>query len=84
MRKVSKSLTTVSQLTKKSGNRYSFNTTILIFSMSQKFTLGEENEITTADGRKVKNTFTIEDNKLIEVQRGDKTLQLFGNFSITN
>ena len=34
----------------------------------QKFIPGKEVEQTTVDGRKVKNTFTIEGNKLIEKQ----------------
>lgn len=80
MRKISKSLSTVYQLVKKSENCYDMNTKILLFSISTKFTLGEETNITTADGRKVKNTFTIEDNKLIELQKGDKTMTVLREF----
>lgn len=80
MRKISRSLTTVLQLVKKGENRYSLNTSILIFSISQKFVIGEETDITTADGRKVKDSFTIEDNKLIEVQKGEKTLLVVREF----
>lgn len=81
MRKISKSLSTVYQLVRKGENCYSLNTKILLFSITTKFTLGEETEITTADGRKVKNTFTIEGNKLLEIQKGEKTMTVVREFS---
>ena len=75
MRKLSSAMTTTIQLVKKDENRYALNTTILLFSTSQKFMLNEESELhKTADGRMVKITFTIEGNKLIEKQVGEKTL----------
>lgn len=71
---------TTVQLTKKDEN-YSLNTTILLFSTSQKFKLGEELDVVTLDKRKVKNVFTIEDNMLIEKQIGeDKTLTITREF----
>lgn len=80
MRKVAKTFTTVVQLTKKE-DRYSLNTTILFFSTSQKFVLSEETDVVTADKRKVKNVFTIEENKLIEKQIGvDKTLTIIREY----
>lgn len=80
MRKIAKSFTTVVQLTKK-DDQYSLNTTILLFSTSQKFILGEGKDVTTLDKRKVKNVFTIEDNKLIEKQIGeDRTLTITREF----
>ncbi|KAG5681929.1 hypothetical protein PVAND_011332 [Polypedilum vanderplanki] len=73
-RKIAKTLTTTLQLTKKSDGTYSLNSTILVFSTSQKFTLGVGKDLTTTDGRKVNNIFYIEGNKLIEKQIGERTL----------
>lgn len=76
LRKLAPSLTTTVQLVKKDNDQYSLNSTILLLTTSQKFKLGEGKDITTQDGRKVKNTFTVEDNKLIETQVGEKTLTI--------
>lgn len=75
LRKISKTLTTVVQLTRKE-DVYSLNSTILLLTTSQKFKLGEGKDVTTQDGRKVNNIFTIEDNKLIEQQIGEKTFTI--------
>lgn len=48
---------------------------------SQKFKVGEEKDVTTQDGRKIKNVFTIEGNKLIEKQIGEKTLTIIREYS---
>lgn len=72
MRKLARTITTTVQLEKKSETDYSLNTMMLLLTTSQKFKLGEEKSITTADGRKVRNVFTIEGNKLIEKQLGEK------------
>ena len=78
LRKISKTLTTTVQLVKKDDDdTYSLNSTILFVTTSQKFKLDEEKEVTTADGRKVKNIFTIQGNILTEKQLGEK------NFIIT-
>ena len=80
MRRIAKTFTTVVQLTKK-DDRYSLNSTILFFSTSQKFILGEATDVVTVDKRKVKNVFTIEENKLIEKQIGeDKTLTIIREY----
>lgn len=73
-------MTTTVQLTKK-GDEYSLNSTILLLTTSQKFKVGEAKDVTTQDGRKVKNVFTIEDNKLIEQQIGEKTLTIVREYS---
>lgn len=73
-------MTTTVQLTKK-DDEYSLNSTILLLTTSQKFKVGEAKDVTTQDGRKVKNVFTIEDNKLIEQQIGDKTLTIVREYS---
>uniref|UniRef100_A0A023F8M4 Fatty acid-binding protein, muscle n=1 Tax=Triatoma infestans TaxID=30076 RepID=A0A023F8M4_TRIIF len=47
-----------------------------------KFKLGEEFDQETPDGRKVKATITLEgDNKLVEVQKGEKETTLIREFS---
>jgi formylmethanofuran:tetrahydromethanopterin formyltransferase len=74
MRKLAQTITTTVQLVKKSETDYSLNSTLLLLTTSQKFKLGEEKSVTTVDGRKVKNVFTIEGNKLIEKQLGEKDL----------
>lgn len=76
MRKLASTMTTTVQLVKKSDDLYSLNSTILLLTTSQKFKLGEEKDVTTQDGRKVKNVFTIEGNKLIEKQIGEKTFMI--------
>jgi len=80
MRKLAATLTTTVQLVKKDDTNYSLNTTILLFSTSQKFVLNEEKDITTADGRKVANSFSIEDNRLIEKQIGEKSMIIVREF----
>lgn len=74
MRKLAQTMTTTVQLVKKENDIYSLNTIILLLTTSQKFKLDEVKEVTTADGRKVKNSFSIDGNKLIEKQIGEKSL----------
>jgi hypothetical protein len=81
MRKLAQTITTTVQLVKKTETDYSLNTMMLLLTTSQKFKLGEEKSITTADGRKVRNVFTIEGNKLIEKQLGEKDLIIERVFS---
>lgn len=80
LRKLSSSMSTTVQLVKKSDGEYSLNSTILLMTTSQKFTLNEEKDVTTLDGRKVKISFIIEGNKLIENQVGEKTLRIVREF----
>lgn len=74
MRKAAGSMSTVVQLTKKSETEYSLNSTILLFTTSQKFTPGVGKNVKTVDGRKVFNVFEIDGSKLIEKQIGEKTM----------
>lgn len=74
-------MTTTVQLVKKDDSTYSLNSTILLMTTSQKFKLGEEKEVTTLDGRKIKNIFTIQGNTLIEKQLGEKSLTITREFS---
>lgn len=68
------------ELVRKSDDTYSLNSTIMLLTVSQKFKLGEGKDVTTQDGRKVNNIFTIEGNKLIEKQIGEKTMTITREF----
>lgn len=80
MRKLASSIPTTVQLIKKPDDSYSLNTFMWMLSTSQKFLLGDEKDVTTTDGRKVKSVFTIEGNNLIERQMGEKTLLIVREF----
>ena len=80
MRKLSSSMTTTVQLVKKDDGQYSLNSTILLITTSQKFRLNEAKDVNTIDGRKVKITFSMEGNKLIENQVGEKTMTIVREF----
>lgn len=79
MRKIASGLSTTIYLTKK-GDEYTFHSKISLFTTSNTFRLGEEKEITTADGRRVKNTFTLDGNTLTEKQIGEETLTVVREF----
>lgn len=53
---------------------------MILLTTSQKFRLGEEKDFTTPDGRKVKNTFTIDGNILTEKQVGKQTMTIVREF----
>lgn len=67
-RKLAKGSQATFQLVQLSANEFSINVTTGPRKSEVKFVPGQETERTTMDGRKVKNTFTIEGNKLIERQ----------------
>ncbi|CRL02382.1 CLUMA_CG015416, isoform A [Clunio marinus] len=67
-RKLAKTIPASVEIVKLNENEYSFNTILPFKTHQQRFVPGEEIEQTTVDGRKVKNIFTIEGNKLIEHQ----------------
>lgn len=73
-------MTTTVQLVKKDDETYSLNSIIMLLKTSQLFKLDEEKEVTTADGRKVMNSFSIEGNKLIEKQIGEKSMVIEREF----
>lgn len=70
-RKLAKSLPSSTQIVKLSDNEYSLNTIIPFKTHQQRFILGQETENTTIDGRKVRNLFTFDGNKLVEKQFED-------------
>lgn len=53
---------------------------LVITKMKQKFRLNEEVDIKTPDGRKVKNSFTIVGNVVIEKQIGEKNYVIVREF----
>ena len=52
-----------------SGDDWTMTTTSAVKSQVVNFKIGQEVEETTLDGRNVKTTFTVEDNKLVQTQR---------------
>lgn len=80
-RKLAQNTKSTLQLVKKDDGSYSLNSTIMFITMPNVFRLGEEKDITTQDGRKVKNTFTIEGNVLTEHQLGVKNFVIVREFS---
>lgn len=70
--RIAKSLRTTVQLTAKTDGSYDLITNVTVFSRTQKFKPGIEVHQKTVDGRKVINVFTVEEDKLIERQIGDK------------
>lgn len=83
MRKMGNSVSPTVELVK-DGDEYSFNTTSTFKSTTIKFKLGEEFDEETLDGRKVKSTMTLEGNKLIQDQKGDKAHQIIREFTDTD
>lgn len=79
IRKIATSVSTTIQLVRK-GDEYTLTTKMLLLTTTQKFKLGEEKEVTTADGRKVKNVFTVDGNVLTEQQIGERTLTTIREF----
>lgn len=63
-------------VTKATDGSYTLNST-----SSQTFNLGVGRDITTQDGRKINIVFTVEGNKLIEKQTGEKALNITREFS---
>lgn len=67
-RKLAVTIPSSTQIVKLSETEYGLNTILPFKTHQQKFILGQEAENTSVDGRKIKNLFTIEGNKLIEKQ----------------
>lgn len=73
MRKIAATITTTLELKKISETEYSLNSTMLFVTIPQKFTPGVGHSVKTQDGRNIIDTFHFEgDNKLIEIQKGEK------------
>nr|CAD7415267.1 unnamed protein product [Timema poppensis] len=79
-RKMGNTVSPVIELTA-SGGEYTLKTTSTFKSSVLTFKLGEECDEETVDGRKVKSTCTIDGNKLIQVQKGDKESTIVREFT---
>lgn len=81
-RKMGASVSPVVELTEKDGV-YTLKTTSPFKNTEIKFKLGEEFDEETVDGRKVKSICTLEGNKLVQEQKGDKPTTIEREFSAT-
>ncbi|KAK8743640.1 hypothetical protein OTU49_001180 [Cherax quadricarinatus] len=70
MRKMGNAATPTVEITK-DGDFYTMKTITTFKNTEVKFKLGEEFAETTADGRDVKSTITLEGNKMTHNQKGD-------------
>lgn len=75
-------VTSTVQLVKEEGeNSYSYHTVSTFKNQILRFKLGEEFEEETMDGRKVKCVITIEGNKMIQQQKGDRPVTIEREFT---
>ncbi|XP_073992569.1 fatty acid binding protein [Rhodnius prolixus] len=80
-RKMGNAVSPVIELLEENGE-YTLKSSSTFKNTVIKFKLGEEFDQETPDGRKVKSTITLEnDNKLVEVQKGEKETTLVREFS---
>ncbi|KAK9504907.1 hypothetical protein O3M35_009077 [Rhynocoris fuscipes] len=80
-RKMANSVSPVLEIFEENGE-YTFKHSSTFKDTIMKFKIGEETEQETPDGRKVKTIVTVEgDNKLVEVQKGDKQVTIIREFS---
>lgn len=81
-RKMGATISPIVELTENDGV-YTLKTTSTFKNTEIKFKLGEEFDEETADNRKVKSICTLEGNKLIQVQKGDKETTIEREFTPT-
>ena len=67
-RKLATAVPVTTELVQLHDNKYSLITTVPFVRHEQKFSPGQELDNTTIDGRKIKNIFTMDGNKLVEKQ----------------
>lgn len=79
-RKVAATVSPVIELTEKDGI-YCLTSQSTFKNTEIKFKFGEEFEEETPDGRKVKSIITLEGNKLIHVQKGEKETTIERTFT---
>ncbi|XP_012288077.1 fatty acid-binding protein, muscle isoform X2 [Orussus abietinus] len=82
VRKMGATVSPVVELTENSGE-YTLKTSSAFKNTEIKFKPGEEFDEETPDGRKVKSVITLEGNKLIQVQKGDKETTIEREFTPT-
>ncbi|CAK9804390.1 Sodium/calcium exchanger regulatory protein 1 [Anthophora quadrimaculata] len=81
-RKMGSSVSPVVELTENNG-LYTLKTTSAFKNSEIKFKLGEEFDEETPDGRKVKSVCTLDGNKLIQLQKGEKETTIEREFTPT-
>ncbi|XP_011684605.1 PREDICTED: probable fatty acid-binding protein isoform X1 [Wasmannia auropunctata] len=81
-RKMGSSVSPVVELTEKDGT-YTLKTTSPFKNSEIKFQLGAEFDEETVDGRKVKSVCTLDGNKLVQVQKGEKDTTIEREFGPT-
>eukprot|EP01054_Gregarina_sp_Poly1_P007335 Gregarina_sp_Poly_1__7334@NODE_4044_length_763_cov_6_780172_g2635_i0_p1_GENE_NODE_4044_length_763_cov_6_780172_g2635_i0NODE_4044_length_763_cov_6_780172_g2635_i0_p1_ORF_typecomplete_len144_score23_75Lipocalin_7/PF14651_6/1_5e30Lipocalin/PF00061_23/1_3e21DUF5640/PF18692_1/0_0026_NODE_4044_length_763_cov_6_780172_g2635_i0331726 len=79
-RKMGNAVSPVIEL-KENNGEYTLTSESTFKNITLTFKLGQEFEQETADGRKVMTTFTLDGNKLIEVQKGEKDSKIVREFS---
>ncbi|XP_017757063.1 PREDICTED: probable fatty acid-binding protein isoform X2 [Eufriesea mexicana] len=82
IRKMGSSVSPVVQLTESDG-LYTLKTTSPFKNSEIKFKLGEEFDEETPDGRKVQSVCTLDGNKLIQIQNGEKQTTIEREFTPT-
>ena len=81
-RKMGSSVSPVVELTENNG-LYTLKTTSPFKNSEIKFKLGEEFDEETPDGRKVKSVCTLDGNKLVQIQKGEKQTTIEREFTPT-
>lgn len=72
------------ELIKTGDNQYLIRSTSSVKNVDLPFTVGQEFDETTSDNRKVKTTFTFEnENKLVQIQKGDVDSEIVREFTET-
>ncbi|XP_043253453.1 probable fatty acid-binding protein isoform X1 [Colletes gigas] len=82
VRKMGSSVSPVVELTENNG-LYTLKTTSPFKNSEIKFKLGEEFDEETPDGRKVKSVCSLEGNKLLQIQKGEKQTTIEREFTPT-
>lgn len=80
LRKMGNTVSPTVELTKE-GDEYTFHTVSTFKSTAIKFKLGEEFDEETLDGRKVKSIITLDGDKLVQEQKGDKPHTIVREFT---
>ncbi|XP_034665580.1 probable fatty acid-binding protein [Drosophila subobscura] len=80
LRKMGNSISPTVEVTLE-GDTYTLTTTSTFKTSAISFKLGEEFDEETLDGRKVKSIITLDGNKLIQEQKGDKPSTIVREFT---
>lgn len=83
VRKMANSASPTIILAKSEDGTYTFTTQSSVKTSTLTFTLNQEFDEETMDGRKVKTVFTLEGNTLTQTQSGDKASTIIREFTET-